>query len=254
MDITWHGANCVSFKERTTTVLYDPWEPVPTSVPPSKADQIALFDQSHQTQLALVTEQQPTALHPDFASQLVVSSRPVTAEDGLDDLPGHPRVVASPGEFEVRGTYVQSFRVAPKPEDQADPDFSQLRMAHHMDFGAVRITHLALPGAVFRPRDQQLVGALVDNRTDILILPIGSGADKDMAWVLDTCRRLEPSYCIPVDWREPDLEEVSQALRTLGTLNSEPQRRFRTARGSKAADNLGGMTTVILAETPVARR
>ncbi|MCE2467858.1 MAG: MBL fold metallo-hydrolase [Caldilineaceae bacterium] len=254
MDITWHGANCVSFKERTTMVLYDPWEPVPALTPPNKADQIALFDQSDQTQPALVTELQPTALQPDFNSQLVVSSRPVMETDGLDSLPGHPRVVASPGEYEVRGTYVQSFRVAPKPTDQAAADFSQLRMAHHMDFGTVRITHLAMPGAVFRPRDQQLVGALVDNRTDILILPIGSGADKDMAWVMDTCRRLEPSYCIPVDWQEPDLEEVSQALRTLGTINSEPQRRFRTARGSKAADNLGGMTTVILAETPVSRR
>lgn len=254
MDITWHGANCVSFKERTTMVLYDPWEPVPALTPPNKADQIALFDQSHQTQPALVTELQPTALQPDFDSQLVVSSRPVTETDGLDSLPGHPRVVASPGEYEVRGTYVQSFRVAPKPTDQAAADFSRLRMAHHMDFGTVRITHLAMPGAVFRPRDRQLVGALVDNRTDILILPIGSGADKDMAWVMDTCRRLEPSYCIPVDWQEADLEEVSQALRTLGTINSEPQRRFRTARGSKAADNLGGMTTVILAETPVSRR
>ena len=251
MDITWHGANCVSFKERNTTVLYDPWEPDPAAFVPDTVAQPSFFDGA-ETQPAL--EAQPAALRPDFNSQLVVSSRPVTEADGLGGLPGHPRVVASPGEFEVRGTYVQSFRVAPKPEDQADPDFSQLRMAHHMDFGAVRITHLALPGAVFRPRDQQLVGALVDNRTDILILPIGSGADKDMAWVLDTCRRLEPSYCIPVDWREPDLEEVSQALRTLGTLNSEPQRRFRTARGSKAADNLGGMTTVILAETPVARR
>lgn len=254
MDITWHGANCVSFKERTTTVLYDPWEPVPTLTPPNKADQIALFDPSHQTQPALVTEPQPVVLQPDFNSQLVVSSRPVTKADGLDSLPGQPHVVARPGEFEVRGTYVQSFRVAPKPADQAAADFSQLRMAHHMDFGTVRITHLAMPGAVFRPRDQQLVGALVDNRTDILILPIGSGGDVDMNWVMETCRRLEPSYCIPVDWREPDLEEVSQALRTLGTINSEPQRRFRTARGAKAADNLGGMTTVILAETPVARR
>lgn len=251
MDITWHGANCVSFKERTTTVLYDPWEPVPTAVVPDTVAQPSFFDGT-KTQLALETK--TAALHPDFASQLVISSRPVTEEDELDSLPGQPRVVASPGEFEVRGTYVQSFRVAPKPTDQDAADFSQLRMAHHMDFGTVRITHLAMPGAVFRPRDQQLVGALVDNRTDILILPIGSGADKDMVWVMDICRRLEPSYCIPVDWQEPDLEEVSQALRTLGTINSEPQRRFRTARGSKAADNLGGMTTVILAETPVSRR
>ena len=253
MDITWHGANCVSFKERNTTVLYDPWEPVPTLGPPSKADQIALFETSHQTQLALVAEPSPTALRPDFNSQLVVSSRPVAEEEVLGGLPGHPRVVASPGEFEVRGTYVQSFRVAPQSTDQADPDFSELRMAHHMDFGTVRITHLAMPGAVFRARDQQLVGALVDNRTDILILPIGSGEDKDLKWALETCRRLEPSYCIPVAWQEADLEAVSQTLRTLGTINSEPQRRFRTARGSKAADNLGGMTTVVLAETPVSR-
>lgn len=249
MDITWHGANCVSFKERNTTVLYDPWEPAPFG--PGTTAQNTLFDG---VDTGAAAEEPPVALEPDFDSQLVVSSRPVAEEDVLGGLPGHPRVVASPGEFEVRGTYVQSFRVAPKPKDQADPDFSELRMAHHMDFGTVRITHLAMPGAVFRARDQQLVGALVDNRTDILILPIGSGADKDMTWVVDTCRRLEPGYCIPVAWQESDLEEVTQALRTLGTINSEPQRRFRTARGSKAADNLGGMTTVILAEAPVSRR
>ena len=250
MDITWHGANCVSFKERNTTVLYDPWGPEPTAVVPDAVAQPSFFDGT-ETQLALETR--TTVLHPDFNSQLVVSSRPVAEEDVLGGLPGHPRVVASPGEFEVRGTYVQSFRVAPQATDQADPDFSELRMAHHMDFGTVRITHLAMPGAVFRARDQQLVGALVDNRTDILILPIGSGEDKDLKWALETCRRLEPGYCIPVAWQEADLEAVSQTLRTLGTINSEPQRRFRTARGSKAADNLGGMTTVILAETPVSR-
>ena len=72
MDITWHGANCVSFKERTTTVLYDPWEPVPA---PDAVDQSSLFDQAEP---AADGELQPAALQPDFNSQLVVSSRPVT--------------------------------------------------------------------------------------------------------------------------------------------------------------------------------
>ncbi len=249
MDITWYGDNCIGFRERGVTVLYDPFALNKDSDPAlwANAPQPGLFPADPPPLFQEDGAKPRMAVHKlGFAVDIVVSSLRVDDSE-LASLSGAPKVIAAPGEFESRGVFVQSLSLEPAGADEASPPLR--RLAHYMDFGTTTITHLGMPRATFRPRDNRLVENLVHKQTQILILPLGMGADLDMDWALRICKKMDPRICIPVGYCQAELDTIVPRLQTMGPVTTETQKRYRVKKDSAEE----GTATVLLSPSPLNR-
>ncbi len=238
MEITWYGANCVALREEGITVLYDPFQ---TDV--DSNGQARLWDHAVA----------PALRKPGFPVDILVSSLH-HGRDTFTAIPGEPVVVSVPGQFESGGVFIHSLSCdLAKPEADsavhADPVGTGC-LVHFFDFGQTGVMHMGHPGAEFRPGHKRLVEGLIALKTDILILPMGTDLQRDLDWALKLCKDLEPRICIPVQY-DPDLRaEMVPALQSMGSLNEEPQKRYRSTRKDAGSD---GSSVVMLTVSPISK-
>ncbi len=237
MDITWYGNNCIGFKERDVRVLYDPFPEDPDR---GANTQPELFATAASAGVETDEPESRIVVHPlGFEVDIVISSQRMNDAE-LAAFDGDTRVIAAPGEFEARGVFVQSLPLVSPIQPEALP--SRDRLAHFMDFGTTRITHLGQAWASFRPRDSRLIENLIQKQTEILILPLGPSKDLDMHWALKLCRQIAPRVCIPVGYCPEEQEAIVSQLQTLGPVVIETQKRYRV---KKDGDD-EGTTTILL--------
>lgn len=235
VEITWYGANCVGLREQGVTVLYDPFVKAVSTASPTLLD---------------LVDDKPGAdplMNPGFDVDIAVSSQ-YMEPDSLTALPGTPAVISVPGEFEFRGVFIHALRLE-LPDNGGDAALPW-HLAHHMDFGSFGITHLGMPGAMFRTADRRLVENLITAKTDILVLPLGQGEGLEMEWAIRMCRQLEPRYCIPINYGVGDMERIISSLQTLGPLQTEVQKRFRSTRKDAGEE---GTATFLLSVSDISR-
>ena len=241
MEITWYGANCVALREEGITVLYDPFQ---TDV-----------DQQGQALLLDSTGVSPALREPGFHVDILVSSLQ-HSQDAFQAIPGNPVVVSVPGQFESGGVFIHSLPcdlARPETDSQAHAETAAAdagRLVHFFDFGQTGVMHMGHPGAEFRLSYKRLVEDLVALKTDILILPMGTGTKKDMDWALRLCKALEPRICIPVQYDPAALGEIAHGLQAMGSLNEEPQKRYRATRKDAGSE---GSSVVMLTVSPISK-
>lgn len=239
MEVTWYGANCVALREEGITVLYDPFQ----------------LDTNFSGQASLLegSSSPPALRSPGFDVDILVSSQHHT-QKAFDSLQEETLVVSVPGQFESSGIFIHSLP-CDSAKTQTDPPGSSTvdsahpgNLLHFLDFGQTGVMHMGHPGANFRSSDKRLVEDLIAHKTDILILPMGTGEERDLDWALKLSKKLDPRICIPVLYDPEAVGEIATGLQSLGTMNEEAQKRYRATRKDASSEN---SAVVLLTVSPI---
>ncbi len=153
---------------------------------------------------------------------------------------GNPRVIASPGEYEVGGIEIIG---VPTFHDSEKGKKRGRNTVYVIELDDLVVCHLGDLGHV--PTTDQL-GLM--RKVDILLIPVGGDATIDAAQAVEVISLIEPKIVIPMHYRvgegETRLETVDRFLRDMGATNLEPQPKL-----SVSASNLPDVTQIVVLES-----
>lgn len=149
-------------------------------------------------------------------ADLVIISRFGDAVHGhVDAIQGEPFVVDHPGEFEIKGVFIQGTAIPMKDPTKTTTIFS-------LDIEGMRLVHLGnletIPSADIL---EKLDGV------DILLLPVG-GAGLDLKQVVKLVNEIEPRVVVPMHYAQDGVDigtklgPVSAFLKEMGASNVKP--------------------------------
>ncbi len=196
MEITWFGHSCFRLRGREGSVVTDPFA------------------------------RRSGGAGARLNADVVTISHPHPGHGQAELVSGHPRVIAGPGEYDVKGiviagvaTYHDAERGKKRGKNTAYViDLDELVVCHLGDLGHVPTTEQA---------DQM-------RNVDVLLIPVGGEVTIDAAEAVEVISLLEPRIVIPMHYRvgdlDPDLDPVDRFLREMGTSGIEPQPRLTINR------------------------
>ncbi len=182
MDITWYGHSCFRMKAKGVAVVTDPCgKDVGYPVPRLRADIVTI-----------------SCDHPDYCNTGLVQ--------------GGAKVIRSPGEYEIKGTFVTGVRIA-----QAKTKGQQVsnNTAYLFDFDGLMVCHLGTLDHV--PSEVQLQTLI---SVDVLLVPVGGVTTINANQAAEVIGLLEPRLVVPMHYRtkvtRAKLEPVTQFLKEMG--------------------------------------
>ncbi len=182
MEITWLGHSCFRLRGRDATVLTDPC---------AKTTGYSIG--------------RPTA-------DIVTVSHDHPAHNNVKAVPGTPRVVEGPGEFEIAGVLIMGVRTYHDKEQ--GKEFGK-NTAFVFELDDVRVCHLGDLGHVPTPQQVEELSGV-----DILLAPVGGGSTIGGAAAAETVSLLEPKLVIPMHYKTPaskgELEPLDRFLKEIG--------------------------------------
>ncbi len=207
MEITWLGHAAFRLRGKEATVLTDPYG-AEIGFSPGK----------------------PTA-------DIITVSHEHYDHNNVGCVPGTPKVVRGPGEYEIKGvriTGIATFHDAEGGKRRGKNtvyiiEMDDLVVAHLGDLGHI-------PGS-------EEVQAM-DN-VDILLIPVGGNYTINATEAVEVVNLIEPKIVIPMHFKTPTLklevEGVDRFLREMGVKHVEPQPKLVVNKSTLPAE-----TTVIL--------
>ena len=197
MDITWLGHSCFRIRSGDLVVITDPF---PDSIG---------FSMGEPRALAVTVSHQ----HTNHSSWQTVQ--------------GSPRVIKSPGEYELSGIYVTG---AMTPKSDGDPQ-AKRNTAYVIEMENLRMCHL---GDISNVLSTQQVEEL--KPLDILFLPAGGTCTVEVSQAIEMVRNLEPRVVIPMHYDVPGLRVrlrgLDVFLRELGLRELQPLARLNISASS----------------------
>lgn len=175
MIITYYGISCFKIQSGEVVLAIDPFSKETGLTPPR-----------FQAHIALVSEQSPLHAH-------------------TETLSGSPFVIATPGEYELRGIVIEGIRA----------DNHTLFI---LEWEGLRLCHLgALSDKNLPDATREQIGT-----PDILFLPIGGGGALDMEEAIAVMNQIEPRIVIPMYYAMPGfkalpLEKPDAFLKEVGS-------------------------------------
>ncbi len=201
MHISWLGLSALRVETKGAVIVTDPFAPTLTTRPlRAKAD--------------VVTVSNPAS----------------EAHNHVGAIHGSPFVVDTPGEFEVKGVYMQG--LAGSHSTLYTFDVEGLRLAHIGDLRA------APQSAVLERM----------NGVDVLCLPVGGGTTLDPEAAMEVVNAIEPRIVIPMHYHvegfkpKEKLLPVAAFLREIGASKVEPIERLTVKKRDLGEDE----TTVVV--------
>ena len=202
MEIRWYGLGCFRLSERGyPVVVTDPFseDEAGLSLPRGGVD--------------VVTS---SALIDDYRS----ASWP--------GLRGVARTVASPGEYEIGGTFITSVAATGSEEPGSIVSDS---VVHAINYDGVVVCHL---GALTRTPTQSQVEAI--GRVDVLLIPVGIPGTSP-AVTSETISLIEPDIVVPMRYEVPGLKldrlPVTGFLKEMGIAQPTLVPVLKVTAGSK---------------------
>ena len=211
MEITWYGHACFRLKDRTATVLTDPYDKsLGLSLPRPRADIVTV---SHNSPHHNATQN----VKPDF------------------------KVIDGPGEYEIGGTFVTGVQLYPPKNSSASAKnnvyviyLENLAVCHMGD-----INHI--------PTQSQVEGL---GSIDILLVPVGGHNALNAAQAAEVISLIEPYIVIPMHYSLPGLtitlDPVSKFLKEMGVAKADPEGTFKITKSSLPEE-----TQIVLLEPKV---
>ncbi len=198
MEITWLGYSCFRLKGSTTTVITDPYPP---DLGYSLGKQTArIVTVSHQ--------------HPGHSY--------------VQGIAEAPRVIASPGEYEIGNTLVIGM-----------PTFHDAESGHQrgkntvfvIEMDDLTICHLGDLGHALTSQQVEEAG-----NVDLLLVPVGGVSALNGSAAAQVVRQLEPKVVVPMHYRTPalkkELEPVDRFLKEMGVKDATPRPKLSLTRSS----------------------
>lgn len=204
IDIWFYGQACFKVKGKTTSVVFDPYEPEFTGLPKLKVDgDIVCITHSHQ----------------DHNNADAVS--------GTSEENANPFVISGPGEYEKSGVTIVGISSFHDDKEGAERGKNTIYNATVDD---VNFVHLGDFGQKKLSQDQ--VEQL--NSCDVLMIPVGGVYTIEAKDAPDIIAQLEPKIIIPMHYKLPglkfDLAEVKNFLSVMGKEAAEPMAKLSVSR------------------------
>jgi L-ascorbate metabolism protein UlaG (beta-lactamase superfamily) len=178
---------------------------------------------------------------PNLSADIVLVTHNHFDHNAVKDVKGTPFVIDGPGEYEVKGVFVQGI---PSFHDDANGKEKGQNTIYVFEAEDMRFCHLGDLGQKLLT-DEQLEKI---DKVDVLMIPVGGEFTIDSSSAQKVISQIEPKIVIPMHYALPKLkmklDEVSKFLKTMGKPAIAPQDKL-TIKAS-ALPNEGGMEIVVL--------
>ena len=192
MHLSWLGLSSFKMETKDAVLVMDPYSPKVSSKPlRAKAD--------------LVT----------------ISQFGEPAHGHIDAIQGEPFVIDHPGEFELKGIYIQGAEVPMK-------DAKKTSTVFWFDVEGMRVAHLGNLETIPSPDVMEKMDGM---EVDILIVPVG-GNGLELKQVMKLVNDIEPRIVIPMHYAQEGvnvgtkLNPVSAFMKEMGASNVKPVDRI----------------------------
>ena len=189
MEILWYGHACFRLKDRVSTLVTDP------------------FDKS----LGLVL--------PRVVADIVTVSNQSPHHNCVSAVKGDSKVVDSPGEYEIGGTFVTGVRMIDKDNSETNGRPQNNVFVVYMDNMA--ICHMGDLTHVPTQRQVEDMGNI-----DILLIPVAGKKALSAAQAAEVISLIEPYIVIPMHYSVSginiELDTVDKFLKEMGVAQVDP--------------------------------
>jgi L-ascorbate metabolism protein UlaG (beta-lactamase superfamily) len=199
LDIIWYGHSCFRLTERgQMTVVTDPYAP-----------SIGLPELKLKADVVTVSHAEP-------------------GHSYTDGVKGFQRVIQSPGEFEIGGTFITG--IAMHNIDEAT-GVARANVAYRIQFDSgLTVLHL---GDLAGMPEQSTVRDIGD--VHVLLIPVGGGASLKPSLAAEVIAMIEPGHVIPMHYALPgltfELEPLDKFLKAMGVSRVNEQDTLRINAG-----------------------
>jgi len=198
MEITWLGYSCFRLKGSQTTVITDPY-------PPELGYSLG----------------KPTA-------RIVTVSHQHPGHSYVQGVGEEPRVIASPGEYEIGNTLVIGI---PTFHDKESGRLRGKNTVFIVEMDDLAICHLGDLGHPLTAQQVEDAGKI-----DLLLVPVGGVSSLNGTTAAEVVRELEPKVVVPMHYRTPalkkELEPVDRFLKEMGVKDASPRPKLSLTRSS----------------------
>lgn len=198
VEITWLGHSCFRLRDRSATVVTDPYG----------------------KDLGLIL--------PRVRADIVTLSHDADDHNYVKGVKGEFRVLTGPGEYEVSSVFVTGLELRGKAKKDA-PAASR-NTVFLFEFDDLTVCHLGDLNIV--PTQAQVEEAL--GAVDVLLIPVGGEESLNASQASEVVSLLEPHIVIPMHYHVPDitlkLDPVSKFLKEMGLDKVQPQESLKVSR------------------------
>jgi L-ascorbate metabolism protein UlaG (beta-lactamase superfamily) len=177
---------------------------------------------------------------PNFSADILLVTHNHLDHNNVNAVKGRPFLVAGPGEYEVKGVFIQG--IASFHDDKEGKEKGQ-NTIYIIEAEDMRICHLGDLGQK-QLTDEQL--EKIDS-VDILMIPVGGVYTIDSSVAQKIISQIEPLVVIPMHYDIPKLkvklDDVSKFLKAMGNKLVAPQDKFVVKSSTLPKE---GMEIVIL--------
>ncbi|MCL5958716.1 MAG: MBL fold metallo-hydrolase [Chloroflexi bacterium] len=189
MEITWLGHACFRLKGKDATVINDP------------------YDKSVGYQIG-----RPTA-------DIVTVSHQHHDHNAVSAIAGEPKVIAGPGEYEIKGVMVvgiQTFHDAEGGKKRGK------NTAYILQMDDIQLCHLGDLGHI--PTAEQVEEM---SNVDILFIPVGGNYTINAAQAAEVISLVEPKIVVPMHYKTDvvklEIDTLEKFAREMGLKSTQPQ-------------------------------
>lgn len=223
LGLTWLNHSCVYFQGGPLRILVNPFRAIGC------------------------TEGYPA---PAVAADLVLISSRLFDEGAIEVVPGNPRVLFQPGDYQIEGIRVQGVRMAHDTSIAGGKRFG-VNVAWRWIQGGIDIVHLGGAAAPIT-RDQQILLS----KPDLLLVPVGGGPKNyGPEGARAAIESLSPKIVVPTMYRTEAADEECELVALDEFLSLFPPAAVQSAPGDTVVltpENLPGTGTVILSFETIA--
>lgn len=182
---------------------------------PAKNSQIRIVIDPYSEEIGLKLQK--------LEADIVLSTHSHYDHNNVKALGGNPFIVEGPGEYEVKGVFVQGIHSWHDEKQGAESggntiytiDVEELRLCHLGDFGQAELSSEQL----------EKIGAV-----DVLMIPVGGVYTIDAKAAVKIMSQIEPKITIPMHYALPKLkaklEGVDKFLKAVGIKALEPESKL----------------------------
>lgn len=201
MEIIWYGHACFRLKDRNSVVVTDPFDKtLGLSLPRPKAD--------------IVTVSHPAPHHSYVAG-----------------IKGDFKIVNSPGEYEIGGTFITAICLTPPQKGRKNGDVPAQNNVFVIDMDDMTVCHLGDLSHVPSQNQVEDMGNI-----DILMVPVGGKKALNAAQAAEVISLIEPYIVIPMHYKLPgltiNLDPVSKFLKEMGVAKSDAVSSLKLSKTS----------------------
>lgn len=206
MEITWLGHSCFRLRDRTATVVTDPYG----------------------KEFGLIL--------PRVRADIVTVSHDADDHNHVRGLKGDYKVFVGPGEYEVSNVFVTGLTLAERKRDKSQKSAKENGRVRNtvflIEFSDLTVCHLGDLNIV--PTQAMLEESL--SSVDVLMIPVGGSDTLNAAQAAEVVSLIEPHVVIPMHYKSKGLkmklDPVKKFLKEMGLDKLETQDSMKLTHGS----------------------